>query len=387
MVGGAGFALANVLLAKVLPAEDFGQVSLALALVQLGLSLGTLGLEVTVNRKGLRACPALLKLVVLGASIVGIAVAAGATAMYDLPTGLVTCLAIAGAASAVNRVGAAFLQAKQEFSKSLFLAQVHNYVLLLTVPILLLLDSNSATLVLSVVVCGYLLTAVIGWSEAWSRDERSAFPGVRHLLQDSFAGLGIVVAVQFLWQLERLVIPQTLSLAELGTFSVVAATAGSPFRMIQIGIGHTLLAGLRNCSSPREVGRLLRREGRVVAAAVAGSILVAPVATLLVSEYLLQGRYGISMALILAVVVSGLLKVWQSFASAIVQALGSTGLVFRLTVLSWVGAIAGVGFAIIGARLGLIGIVAGVGVAWLCVSLFATALAVVATRRWAAGPG
>jgi hypothetical protein len=65
-----------------------------------------------------------------------------------------------------------------------------------------------------------------------------------------------------------------------------------------------------------------------------------------------------------------------------VQAFGSTALVFRLTVLSWVGAIAGVGFAIIGAHLGLVGIVAGVGIAWLCVSLFATALAVVATRKW-----
>lgn len=251
MVGGAGFALANVLLARVLPAEAFGQVSLALALVQLGLSLGTLGMEVTVNRKGLHAGPELLRMVVLSASVVGIAIAAGAAAMYDLPIGLLACLAFAGAASAINRVGAAFLQAQQEFNKSLFLAQVHNYVLLLTVPLLILFNSNSATLVAAVVVCGYVLTAAIGWSAAWSPGGSGAFPGARHVLRDSLAGLGIVVAVQFLWQLERLVIPQTLSLADLGTFSVVAATAGSPFRMIQIGIGHTLLAGLRNCSSPR----------------------------------------------------------------------------------------------------------------------------------------
>lgn len=125
----------------------------------------------------------------------------------------------------------------------------------------------------------------------------------------------------------------------------------------------------------------------MVAAAVAGSILVAPIATLLVSDYLLKGRYGISMALIAAVIASGLVKVWQSFASAIVQAFGSTALVFRLTVLSWTGAIAGVGFAIIGAHLGLVGIVAGVGIAWLCVSVFATVLAVVATRKWSEALG
>mgnify|MGYP001329804381 CR=1 FL=1 len=60
VIGGAGFAAANVLLARVLSPDEFGRVSLCLAIMQLGLTLGPLGLEVSINRRQLGASKTLL---------------------------------------------------------------------------------------------------------------------------------------------------------------------------------------------------------------------------------------------------------------------------------------------------------------------------------------
>jgi hypothetical protein len=380
--GGVGFALANVLLARAMSADAYGEVSLALSLVQLGASLGTLGLEITINRRSLATSRRLLAWALVSSSIVAAGVGGSAFVLYRISTGLMIALAIAAAAASVNRVGVAFLQSQERFNLALNLLQVPNYVLLAVVPVVYLLESDSSILVVAIVALGWAGIAVTGWSSAWRHEASPSEHPIGSLLTDALAGLGISVGVQFLWQLERLVIPDVLSMAELGTFSVVASVAGSPFRMIQIGIGQTLLPGLRACRNRQEVGRLLRHEGRVIAVTVGLSIVIAPAATMLISRYLLQGRYDITLALVALVVVTGLIKVWQGFASAVAQAFTSTAMLFRLTVLTWIGAAAGIWCAVEGVRFGLIGVVAGVGIGWLAVGLGATGLAISGLRAW-----
>ena len=54
-LGGVGFALGNLLLARALPPAEFGVFTLFLALVQMGASLAPIGLQGQVNRHPMRA--------------------------------------------------------------------------------------------------------------------------------------------------------------------------------------------------------------------------------------------------------------------------------------------------------------------------------------------
>lgn len=384
MAGGAGFAIANVLLARVLPNHEFGEISLLLALNQLGLTLGPVGLDVTINRRRLTPSLTLLKVSLGGAILVSTAIALSSLALYGFSWPLMICLAFTASAASVGRVSWAFLQSQQRLGFSLFLGQIHNYVLLVAVPVVVLLQMPDSLLVALVIASGYLLTAMAGWWSVWPRSVAPTAPALPELLKESLAGLGLLLAVQVLWQLERLIISPTLSIEELGAFAVVTAIAGSPFRMMQIAIGHTLVAGLRACNSRKEMRRLLLREGSVIAAATAAAIAAVSIATPLIVTRFLDNRYDISTLLLIAVIATGLVKVWQGFVSAIVQALGTTAVLFSLAVLSWVGVVAGAGFAIAGARFGLIGVVYGVGLGWLIVALGGTWLAARAARTSAA---
>jgi len=103
--------------------------------------------------------------------------------------------------------------------------------------------------------------------------------------------------------------------------------------------------------------------------------------TPLLVDWLLEGRYTLAAALVLAVLISGLAKVLTAFGSTIVGAIGSTKALHGLTVLSWGGVALGLAGAVIGARWGLIGLVCGVGGGWLAQGLAGLVLAYHGLRR------
>ena len=86
-LGGVGFALGNLLLARALPPAAFGVFTLFLALVQMGASLAPIGLQGQVNRHPtLAVSPARL---LLTSAIVGAALASVAAVVYRLEAALV----------------------------------------------------------------------------------------------------------------------------------------------------------------------------------------------------------------------------------------------------------------------------------------------------------
>lgn len=382
IAGGFGFAVANVLLAKVLEPGEFGTLSLFLALVQLTLTLGPFGLDLAINRHRLSATTTLRNWGFATSLASALLIGAAAWRLYDLRWPLLLCLFLTGTAASFNRFGAAVLQTRQRFGVSLLLGQVHNYVLLLAVPMLWMLGATHAFPVAVLLAVSYLITCIVGWRASVRRSVGGASPPLKHVVGESLAGFGILLATQALWQLERLVIPQYLSLQDLATFAVVAAIAGSPFRMLQIGVGHTLLPGLRACTTTRDVARLIEREGAIVFGAAALSSVAVFSVTPLLAERFLQGRYEISTGLLFAVVVTGLVKVGNGFVGAMVQAFGSTADLARLNASSWLGLLAGVGCASYAARFGVTGIVYGVGVAWCVMTLTALVIAWRALQLW-----
>jgi O-antigen/teichoic acid export membrane protein len=383
MAGGFGFAAANILLARVLLPNEFGALSLFLALIQLSLTLGPFGLDLAINRHRLNATAELRRWGAVTSVLTGLGIAIAGRVLYDVDSAMMLCLVVAGVASSFNRFGSSVLQAHQQFGISLLLGQVHNYILLLAVPVLWFAGSERAVPIAAMISASYVLTSVLGWRAAKRLNASSqSGPALRNFVKESLAGFGILVATQVLWQLERLVIPSTLSMEDLATFAVVAAIAGSPFRMLQIGIGHTLLPGLRTCERREDIYKLLTREGLIAFGASSLAILAVLIVTPFIAEHFLLGRYPIGWGLLAAVIITGLIKVVNGFVSAIVQAFGTTAALAKFNVLTWIGLAIGSISAIHGARYGIIGVVYGVGVGWLTMSLAALVLAAAALRQW-----
>ena len=128
---GLGFAGANLILARVLPAVEYGLFTLVIALVNLGFSLAPLGLDGVVNRRDLEAGPHLLRRSAGAALIVGLGLAAIGFLLYQLSLPIVLAIFVCTVAGGIMMVAAAKFQSEQRFGISLSLSQSPNLVLLL----------------------------------------------------------------------------------------------------------------------------------------------------------------------------------------------------------------------------------------------------------------
>ena len=184
------------------------------------------------------------------------------------------------------------------------------------------------------------------WSEGWSAV--------------SFASAGMILGA-----FERLLAPRLLDLRELATFSVLATIAGSPFQMLQLGVGYTLVPGLRNAKTAAQRIKVFKHEAMVVVATAATASIVVWMITPSVLHWILNDRYSIAWPLLTAALVTGALKVISSLAASVVNALGSGRDLLLLSGIGWVAIALGFIGALVGVRWGLTGLVFGVGVGWL----------------------
>ncbi len=372
--GGVGFTAGNLLLARVLAEDDYGRVALFLAIVQLGILMGPVGMETVVNRHHLGASARLLGRVVATSAMVGAALAIIAWRFYGIGGALAVVLALTIFAAAVNRVAGSFFQSRGQFAFSLFLILIHNWIVLIAVPVVLLFGQAHALPAGLTVLAGYVAMALVGWRRAFAR-HCAALPAgtaARTLMYEGLAAVGLQIAVGALFQLDRLIIPHALSIRDLGVYSAVSAIAASPFRMLQMGLGFSLLPRLRACQSRAAIHALIRHEV-LVAAVVA---VVAAVGVLIVTPWLLgallERRYAFPPSLLHALVVVGFIRVWSGISGATVSGLGTARQLATLNAYSWIA----LGLAAVGAfaarGFGLTGVVYGLGAGWLALALAGT---------------
>jgi hypothetical protein len=185
----------------------------------------------------------------------------------------------------------------------------------------------------------------------------------------SFAGLN--AAGLLLVQLDRLIIPHVLPLHDLATFGVLAAIAGSLFRVLSMGVGYTLVPRLRAANTVMERRRLLGHETKLVSAIIVAGSIAIWFGTPLVESWLLAGKYHLSGSLIMAAIFSGIAKIMNSFTKATVTALASASEVSIVNLLGWASVAVAFAAALLGARWGLVGVIYGVGLGWLVRALSA----------------
>ena len=151
---------------------------------------------------------------------------------------------------------------------------------------------------------------------------------------------GVALAAEVLVQLERLLLPLTLGTSALALYAVAAAIALAPYRMLELGTASTLTARLRHAHSVEERRALLKRECiTLISLAIAGGIaiaLIGPHVAKLVNPHL-----TIPLALLLAVVTSGIVRILSALSYGTASALCSGSELKWINLSSWIAIVLG----------------------------------------------
>jgi O-antigen/teichoic acid export membrane protein len=348
-----------------LPTAEYALFTLVVALVNLGYAAGPAGLDFLVTRHGLPAGPLLLRRVLFAATIVAVIFVAVGLLTYHLIPVLLLYLFVSSVTGAAMAVAGARFQSEQRFGLSLMLTQSPNFVLLLAALVEVAVGTGSAHLPLLISTLGFVGAAALGWGllvrePGFGKERKEDL-----VWSESLSLAGMDASGLLLVQLDRLLVARLLSLGELATYGVLAAIVGSLFRVLQMGVGYTLIPRLRVAGSVPERRSLIRREVRLVGALVVGGTFLIWVVTPLVERWLLGGKYHLTGPLMVAALASGIAKVLNAFAKALVTALSEAREVTAVNVFGWLSVAVAVAGAAIGARWGLPGVIYGVGLGWL----------------------
>jgi O-antigen/teichoic acid export membrane protein len=371
---GLGFAGANLILARVLSTEEYALFTLFIALANLSFALAPIGVDGIVQRRHLEAGPTLLKRTLAAGLLTGLVTILIAGFAYHLNTTLLVLVFASTVGGGAMAVAGAQFQSEQRYGISLALTQSPNLMLIVAALAVIVTGIREAQLALVISALGFVLAGVIGWwilfRERASRPHRDTrFPWGEAL---SFAGLN--AAGLLLVQLDRLIIPHVLSLHDLATFGVLAAIAGSLFRVLSMGVGYTLVPRLRAAGTVVERRRLIAHEAKLVGVIIVAGSVAIWFLTPWIEHAFLAGKYHLSGSLLAATLFSGVAKIMNSFTKSTVTALATAGEVSVVNLLGWVSVGVAIAAAIFGARWGLSGVIYGVGLGWLMRALTASFL-------------
>jgi O-antigen/teichoic acid export membrane protein len=365
-LGASGLALAcgNLLLARVLPTAEFARFSLLFSLVMIGISIGPIGADVTLTRRRFEPDSKIHRQVLMTSSLVATAIVTCSAFAYPLPASLLATLLVSIVAGSVKTVAVAHYRSIQRFAAALMLTISTNMSLLVASVLAVSVGAQTAQLpamALSLTLC---ITALIGW-RAVAPASATAQSAERYSWGEGWAAVIFTAAGMILGAMERLLTPGLLGLRDLATFSVLATVAGSPFHMLHLGVGYTLLPALRNAKGHAARLSVLRHESLVILVIGAVAAIAVWFVTPLIVGWVLAGRYTIGSELLIAAVFGGVFKIIGSLAAAVVNAIGTGRHLVQLSVIGWLAIGVSVAGAAIGARWGLTGLVYGVGIGWL----------------------
>jgi O-antigen/teichoic acid export membrane protein len=373
-VSGLAFAGANLLLARALPTEEYAVLTLLVALVILGQHLAPLGWDSVVARGRVDASAALLERVAAVATAVGVAVGITAFFLYGLSAAAALWLLAGTAAGGLMLVAAARFQSQHRFLQSLALIMSQNLFLLLGAVVTIAAGSRTADLSFHILTVGLGAAAALGWALVLRRRPEASAISAGVPWSEALTLAGVSSAGMLFVQLERLVIPHLLTVADLALFGVLAAIAGSVFRVLQMGVGFSLLPRLRSAATVLERRELIARELRfAIVIAALGAVAILSF-TPLIERWFLAGKYHLSTALLVAALFSGVAKIAHAFARATATALATPRELALLNGAGWLSVAVAVGAAVAAAPWGLTGVIYGVGLGWLAWAIAAFAL-------------
>jgi O-antigen/teichoic acid export membrane protein len=370
-VGGVGFSLGSLLLARLLPTEQYGLVSLFLGIVAVAGLTAPLGLDQVVARRGI-SLDGGWRRAALGACVLTAFIAAAVAAVvYHLSVALAWDTALGTLALGIAQCAGGHFQGQQRLRAAVWVVQLLNGALFLVAVLNVGLGLANASAVCLLVAAVAIVGAVAIWWLVRRRqsvgDDLSKPWGLRW---EAMSLLTVQACSAGFMQLERLLLGPLVGLHDLAVYSVLAALVSSPFRLLQAAVQFTLIPTLRAAGGARARRAKVGREAALVFATIAAGSIAIWVLAPPIARWMTAGRYALSHALIAATLVSGFLKVLSGFTTAVVVSCGEER---RLRILSF-GCWGSIGISVAGAFLtgpwGLVAVLYGISAGWLVRILF-----------------
>ncbi len=378
-LGGVGFAAANLILARNLSPQDYGQFALLLAIQYVGMPLGILGLNAAVLRHQPGPQIKLLRVSLIMGAAIGVIFAIVAWRLYAFDIVAVTMLAFAIFFGSVARMASSIFQSERHYNISLWLLQSQNFSLIAIALAASMIAGVTFLTIFSVSMVHWLVVAIVSWFLLLKVSKLKATEGWKIPWGEVPALYGYIITVEVAWQLDKLLIPLLLDIESLAAFGVLSAFVLAPFKMFQTGVGYTLIPTLKAASSGAERSSALLHEAKtslfVVGVGSASAFLLAP----RLVELFLAGKYELPMALIAASVFAGTTRILEMFISSIVTALGEPRQLMALNKSAWLALMISIAGSWYGSQWGLPGLIAGFSLGSVTKTLFAATIAV---RVW-----
>lgn len=370
-VGGVALTVANLAYAHLLEPEEFGFLSLLQAILSLAVPVAPLGFDTLILRGELGSTGLSIRAAgtatLIGAPILCCVFAT----LYDLSVPALFALIIACALGGLSRVFLVIYQADFKLNTAQAIGQSPTLVFLLGAVLLLILENKTLESAMSWLILSYILSGAVGFViyrtlPVGPRDTKlSCMLSASERWRRALSFVAIAASVYVLLQAERLVIPKTLSLADLATFAVAWSVAGSPYKLLTSGIGFALVPRLRVTKSAKARRTLVFTELRLAATVgVISAALLIPFSDLAI-EYLYGGKYEVTLSLITAIVLSGLIRLTYGVASSMITALAEGRELQLLNLSGWLTTAGAIFLASVLSRYGLYGVVIGVTAGWL----------------------
>ena len=335
-MGGAAFALANLLLARHLSTQDFGHFSLILSITLLSIPLGPMGLDSVALRHRPGPQIKLLGGALIFGAIGAILVAALAAKIYALDSRILLVLGIAIMAGSLARMSASIFQSVERFKAALLLMQAQNITLIIAAVAAGIFTGISSDAVFSLYAVQWVIVAMIGWYLLLFRSKIPTLPSWKIPWPEIPALFGYLVTHNLSTQVDKLLIPKLMDIETLATFGVLSPLVMAPFKMLQSGVGYTLVPRLKSATSLAHRTRLALHEAKTTSVIVVLSGSAAFIVAPWVTNVFLNGKYELSQLLIASAVFSGVLRVAAMYASSIVTALGESHHLMWMTRASWI---------------------------------------------------
>ena len=372
---GAAFTIGNLLLARQLSTEDYGHVTLALAVFTVTNWLGPLGFDQVLLRRVID--PNLRLLARLGTSSVLVAAVGSAIIylIYGMPVDLTFPFSAACIAGSIATAAGLALRRYGWTILSLIVTNITSVAVLTSGLLGLFRELNNPLTVLYTLASIAVAAAIAAWS-ALALNHRSPSDEWETVPKGEAASLLIVAASGVLIiQIERLLIPPLLSIADLATYSVIASVAVFPFRLMRSSSGFAIVPRLRNTADLGARLSILKLEGKAISVMLSVATLVVVLAAPAVATVVTGGRYPLGTVLVLAGCLNGGAKLVESVPRSALIACGTAPEIRRLGLLSWAGVLTNVTGAYLGSFWGLPGLIFGGALGSMVGSLPSFALA------------
>jgi len=376
-ISGAAFAIGNLLLARRLPVAEYGSLVLAVAIYMVLAQLAPLGTDQMVIRRALTYRRKTAAFQAISGLMIGCVAALGIREFASFPW--IAAAALGGAvASGALLVGVSAEMRARGWGFAPMVFAAPSFVLLVIGVAAQLVPSPGLETTLIAFALGLLVLALAAVLLTLRHASYTAPAAVRWL--DIVPIVGVVAVATISNQFDRLLLPLLLGLGDVATFSVLSSLAIFPFRLLDAGVNFTLTPRLSKAGDPRLAYGAFKAELGITAAflviACGGIVLLAPA----VAFHLTDGRYELSVLLVICACLSGLAKLMHGFLRSIAVALGTSQELYQVNACGWIALTVAALCAAAGSRFGLAGFVAGSASGYGAVMAPALAIAVLRLR-------